>query len=172
MKTIPPPQDLYSNREHPEEKKHSDDDDDDKYAGTGLTKEDKMKLLEIAKKNALNVHGGLNKNESIAMRAGGLTIEQLTAKAARIQSGKDDPISEDIPDDMLNHPFAVEEKAPEQLTFRPGFNIYDQMNMDSDHFNDGLDLFIFYFEPVLDQFSSSPSKPILSLCQLMLPWRN
>ncbi|CBY34438.1 unnamed protein product [Oikopleura dioica] len=122
MKTIPPPSNLYSEREHPEQRKHSDDEgDDDKYAGTGLTKEDKLKLLEIAKKNALNVHGGLNKNESIAMRAGGLTIEQLTAKASRIQSGKDDPISEDIPDDMLNHPFAVEEKEPEQLTFRPIF---------------------------------------------------
>ena len=33
-----------------------------------------MKLLEIAKKNALNVHGGLNKNESISMRAGGEII--------------------------------------------------------------------------------------------------
>ena len=80
-----------------------------------------MKLLEIAKKNALNVHGGLNKNEGIAIRAGGLTIEQLTAKCVRVAEGKDDPISEDIPEDMLNHPFAVEEKAPEQLTFRPIF---------------------------------------------------
>jgi len=98
-----------------------DDGDDDKYAGTGLSKEDKMKLLEIAKKNAMNVHGGLNKNESIAMRAGGLTIEQLTAKCARVADGKEDPISEDIPDDMLNHPFEMVEKAPEQLTFRPIF---------------------------------------------------
>mgnify|MGYP000186787415 CR=1 FL=1 len=80
-----------------------------------------MKLLEIAKKNALNVHGGLNKNESIAIRAGGLTIEQLTEKCQRVAEGKEDPISENIPDDMLNHPFAVEEAQPEQLTFRPIF---------------------------------------------------
>ena len=44
---------------------------DVEFQGSGLSKEDKMKLLEIAKKNALNVHGGLNKNESISMRAGG-----------------------------------------------------------------------------------------------------
>ena len=99
----------------------SDEDDDDHYKGSGLSKEDKLKLLEIAKKNALNVHGGLNKNESIAMRAGGLTIEQLTEKAKRIQEGISDPVSEDVPDDMLNHPFEVVEKAPEQLTFRPIF---------------------------------------------------
>jgi hypothetical protein len=80
-----------------------------------------MKLLEIAKKNALNVHGGLNKNESIAIRAGGLTIEQLTEKCIRVADGKEDPIADHIPDDMLNHPFAVIEKAPEQLTFRPIF---------------------------------------------------
>ena len=60
----------------------------------------------------------MNKNESIAMRAGGLTIEQLTEKCARVAEGKEDPITEDIPDDMLNHPFEVVEKAPEQLTFR------------------------------------------------------
>ena len=105
------------------EHKDSDDsgDDDDKdgaYSGTGLSKEDKMKLLEIAKKNALNVHGGLNKNESIAMRHGGLTIEKLTEKCQRVADGKEDPVTEDIPDDMLNHPFEMVEKAPEQLTFR------------------------------------------------------
>ena len=100
---------------------NSEGEDDDRYKGSGLSKEDKMKLLEIAKKNALNVHGGLNKNESIAMRAGGLTIEQLTEKAKRIQDGIADPVSEDVPDDMLNHPFEVVEKAPEQLTFRPIF---------------------------------------------------
>lgn len=99
----------------------SDGDEDDKYRGSGLSKEDKMKLLEIAKKNALNVHGGLNKNESIAIRAGGLTIEQLTEKCQRVAEGKEDPITENIPDDMLNHPFAVEESQPEQLTFRPIF---------------------------------------------------
>ena len=80
-----------------------------------------MKLLEIAKKNALNVHGGLTKNESVAMRAGGLTIEKLTEKCMRVAAGKEDPITEDIPDDMLNHPFEMVEKAPEQLTFRPEF---------------------------------------------------
>lgn len=47
-----------------------------------------------------------------------MTIEQLTAKCQRVADGKEDPITEDIPDDMLNHPFAVVEKAPEQLTFR------------------------------------------------------
>ena len=47
---------------------------DVEFQGSGLSKEDKMKLLEIAKKNALNVHGGLNKNESISMRAGGKKI--------------------------------------------------------------------------------------------------
>lgn len=119
-KTIPPPRDLYSNREHSEANGVAPG-EDHHYEGTGLSREDKMKLLEIAKKNALNVHGGLNKNESIAMRAGGLTIEQLTAKCQRVQDGKDEPMTEDIPDDMLNHPFAVVEKAPEQLTFRQIF---------------------------------------------------
>jgi len=121
-RTIPPPSDLYTMREHGNsDSDKSDEDDDDHYKGSGLSKEDKLKLLEIAKKNALNVHGGLNKNESIAMRAGGLTIEQLTEKAKRIQEGISDPVSEDVPDDMLNHPFEVVEKAPEQLTFRPIF---------------------------------------------------
>ena len=52
-------------------------------------------------KNALNVHGGLNKNESIAIRAGGLTIEQLTAKCVRVAEGKEDPVTEELPDDMV-----------------------------------------------------------------------
>lgn len=121
-RTIPPPSGLYTMREHSgSDSGSSDADEDDKYRGSGLSKEDKMKLLEIAKKNALNVHGGLNKNESIAIRAGGLTIEQLTAKCHRVAEGKEDPVTEQIPDDMLNHPFAVIEKAPEQLTFRPIF---------------------------------------------------
>lgn len=121
-RTIPPPSDLYTFKEHQDsDSGKSDEDDDDHYKGSGLSKEDKMKLLEIAKKNALNVHGGLNKNESIAIRAGGLTIEQLTEKCIRVADGKEDPIADHIPDDMLNHPFAVIEKAPEQLTFRPIF---------------------------------------------------
>merc|ERR1739838_631204 len=121
-RAIPPPANLYTMKEHADSgSDNSEGEDDDRYKGSGLSKEDKMKLLEIAKKNALNVHGGLNKNESIAMRAGGLTIEQLTEKAKRIQDGIADPVSEDVPDDMLNHPFEVVEKAPEQLTFRPIF---------------------------------------------------
>ena len=72
-RAIPPPSDLYTMKEHSD----SDSSDEEKgaaggkYDGIGLSKEDKMKLLEIAKKNALNVHGGLTKNESVAMRAGG-----------------------------------------------------------------------------------------------------
>jgi len=123
-RAIPPPSDLYTMREHSDSGSDKSDDDEDKdgrYKGSGLSKEDKMKLLEIAKKNALNVHGGLNKNESIAIRAGGLTIEQLTAKCVRVAEGKEDPVMEQIPDDMVNHPFAVEESKPEQLTFRPIF---------------------------------------------------
>jgi len=121
-RAIPPPSDLYTMKEHKDSgSEESDGDEDDRYKGSGLSKEDKMKLLEIAKKNALNVHGGLNKNESIAMRAGGLTIEQLTEKAKRIQDGISDPVTEDVPDDMLNHPFEMVEKEPEQLTFRPIF---------------------------------------------------
>lgn len=121
-RAIPPPSDLYTMKEHKDSDDSGDDDDKDgAYSGTGLSKEDKMKLLEIAKKNALNVHGGLNKNESIAMRHGGLTIEKLTEKCQRVADGKEDPVTEDIPDDMLNHPFEMVEKAPEQLTFRPIF---------------------------------------------------
>jgi len=121
-RAIPPPSNLYTTMEHDNsDSDKSDGDEDDKYRGSGLSKEDKMKLLEIAKKNALNVHGGLNKNESIAIRAGGLTIEQLTAKCVRVAEGKEDPVTEELPDDMVNHPFAVEETKPEQLTFRPIF---------------------------------------------------
>lgn len=122
-RAIPPPSDLYTMKEHSD----SDSSEEEKgtaggkYDGIGLSKEDKMKLLEIAKKNALNVHGGLTKNESVAMRAGGLTIEKLTEKCMRVAAGKEDPVTEDIPDDMMNHPFEMVEKAPEQLTFRPIF---------------------------------------------------
>ena len=39
----------------------------------------------------------------------------------RVAAGQEDPVTEDIPDDMMNHPFEMVEKAPEQLTFRPIF---------------------------------------------------
>merc|ERR1711990_1104776 len=95
-RAIPPPSDLYTMKEHKDSDDSGDDDDKDgAYSGTGLSKEDKMKLLEIAEKNALNVHGGLNKNESIAMRHGGLTIEKLTEKCQRVADGKEDPVTED-----------------------------------------------------------------------------
>ena len=50
-RAIPPPSNLYTTMEHDNsDSDKSDGDEDDKYRGSGLSKEDKMKLLEIAKK--------------------------------------------------------------------------------------------------------------------------
>ena len=75
-----------------------------------ITKEEKARLLEVARKNALQMSSAtktLSKHDQIAIRAGGMTLEQLTEKCKDISDGKADVM------DLLgrgeveiaNHPF-------------------------------------------------------------------
>jgi len=75
-----------------------------------ITKEEKARLLEVARKNALQMSSAtktLSKHDQIAIRAGGMTLEQLTDKCKDISDGKADVM------DLLgrgeveiaNHPF-------------------------------------------------------------------
>ena len=54
-RAIPPPSDLYTMKEHDGSGSEDEDENskEDRYAGSGLSKEDKMKLLEIAKACAI-----------------------------------------------------------------------------------------------------------------------
>jgi len=75
-----------------------------------ITKEEKARLLEVARKNALQMTGAtktLSKNDEIAIRAGGLTLEQLTEKCNDIAKGKIDVMDllgrGEV--ELMNHPF-------------------------------------------------------------------
>jgi len=75
-----------------------------------ITKEEKARLLEVARKNALQMTSAtksLSKNDQIAIRAGGMTLEQLTDKCKDISDGKADVMDllgrGEV--EILNHPF-------------------------------------------------------------------
>lgn len=75
-----------------------------------ITKEEKARLLEVARKNALQMTTAtktLSKNDEIAIRAGGMTLEQLTEKCQDISKGKADVMDllgrGEV--ELMNHPF-------------------------------------------------------------------
>lgn len=85
-----------------------------------ITKEEKARLLEVARKNALQMSSAtktLSKSDQIAIRAGGMTLEQLTDKCKDISEGKADVMDllgrGEV--EIMNHPFA--NKAAEETTY-------------------------------------------------------
>lgn len=75
-----------------------------------ITKEEKARLLEVARKNALQMTTAtktLSKTDEIAIRAGGMTLEQLTEKCQDISKGKADVMDllgrGEV--ELMNHPF-------------------------------------------------------------------
>ena len=85
-----------------------------------ITKEEKARLLEVARKNALQMSSAtktLSKHDQIAIRAGGMTLEQLTDKCKDISDGKADVMDllgrGEV--EIMNHPFA--NKAAEETNY-------------------------------------------------------
>lgn len=75
-----------------------------------ITKEEKARLLEVARRNALQMSSAtktLSKTDEIAIRAGGMTLEQLTDKCKDISDGKADVMDllgrGEV--EIMNHPF-------------------------------------------------------------------
>merc|ERR1711881_246245 len=81
-----------------------------------ITKEEKARLLEVARRNALQMSSAtktLSKSDEIAIRAGGMTLEQLTDKCKDISDGKADVMDllgrGEV--EILNHPFANKDRG-------------------------------------------------------------